>query len=122
MRFVERHQNGVPQLTRRFHQAGQKTRNHPSLSCQPKVVELYDRGNAQLKEFPREFLGGIFANRRIRAVAANKDIIEAFAQRKKFVFNVENKVLHPRMRGFEHAANGVGLARARRPLNNDAGT
>jgi hypothetical protein len=83
---------------------------------------LQDRGNAQLKERPGEFLGGIFANGRIRAVAADKDIIEAFAEGEKFIFNIEDKMLHPRMRGFENAANGVGLARARSPLNNDGGT
>ena len=32
----------------------------------------------------------------------------------KLVFNVENKVLHPTMRGFEHAANGVGLGFVRK--------
>jgi hypothetical protein len=51
---------------------------------------------------------------------ADKDIIEAFAEVEKFVFNVENKVLHPAMHGFEDAADGIRLARAGSALNDGA--
>jgi hypothetical protein len=51
---------------------------------------------------------------------ADKDIIEALAEVEKFVFNVENKVLHPAMHGFEDAADGVRLARAGSALNDGA--
>jgi hypothetical protein len=51
---------------------------------------------------------------------ADKDIIEAFGEVEKFVFNVENKVLHPAMHGFEDAADGIRLARAGSALNDGA--
>jgi hypothetical protein len=51
---------------------------------------------------------------------ADKDIIEALAEVEKFVFNVENKVLHPAMHGFEDATDGVRLARAGSALNDGA--
>lgn len=81
----------MPQLTRRFHQAGQKPRNHPALACEAKIIELQDRGNAQLEKRAGELPGGLFANGRVGAVAADKDIIEAFAQGEKLVFESSTK-------------------------------
>ena len=54
--------------------------------------------------------------------AFDKDVIEALAQREKFILNIENQVLYPAMRGFEDAPDGVGLASTGSALDDGART
>ena len=110
----------MPERTRRFHQAGEKRGDDAALPGKAEIVELKDRGGAKLKQRDREFAGRVLAERRVGAIAADQHIVEAFAQREQLVLDFEDDVLHASVGRLENAADGVGLAGARRALNDGA--